>query len=322
MQYTAASTLKGSVGSILWLPPKSEVSGTNHYATNVMDDGCFNHPVLVLAANTARTEVIVLVITSFGGKDLKEKYPRKFRIRSEYIPIDPTGPHPDNDSILYLKGLSRLDRNSYVNTRCRGPIKAVLLQPLRHSKRCVLRADSLQELIEKINFTSPWKATIPKVLHTQTPSPPGYHVPAAQSGTPSPPPSPTFYHIPPAVIRPNALVQTPPPKDTYPIRPAAIRPQIPQHSASHPWPRTYISPWEQEHSRSKHVVATVRYNQSYETTPLLLPHARTARPTPVSRSHNYSSEGGNNSESTAIGVVVCIFILVFIAYQWDFLKFT
>lgn len=63
MQHPATSAFNASVGSILFLPPKLEIASEHHYATNAIDDGFFNHPVLILATNSAGTEVVVLGVS-------------------------------------------------------------------------------------------------------------------------------------------------------------------------------------------------------------------------------------------------------------------
>jgi hypothetical protein len=49
-------------GAIFWLPPKSEIPTDHLMAASYIDEGCFNHPVLVLSADHARTEVVVLMV--------------------------------------------------------------------------------------------------------------------------------------------------------------------------------------------------------------------------------------------------------------------
>ena len=54
-----------SAGSIMWLPPKDRIPSEHLYAARDIDEGCFNHPVLVLSADRAQTEVIFLTVRSF-----------------------------------------------------------------------------------------------------------------------------------------------------------------------------------------------------------------------------------------------------------------
>lgn len=50
-----------SAGSILWLPHKQDIPHGHTLATEGLD-GCFNHPVLILAADHAGNEAVVLIV--------------------------------------------------------------------------------------------------------------------------------------------------------------------------------------------------------------------------------------------------------------------
>lgn len=50
------------VGSILWLPPKAEIPFEYRYEANTIEEGCFNHPVLILSVDQAKTEVVILIV--------------------------------------------------------------------------------------------------------------------------------------------------------------------------------------------------------------------------------------------------------------------
>jgi hypothetical protein len=53
-----------SAGAILWLPSKEDIPSEYHFATESIEEGCFNHPVLILAADPTHTEVIFLLVRS------------------------------------------------------------------------------------------------------------------------------------------------------------------------------------------------------------------------------------------------------------------
>ncbi|OAL02754.1 hypothetical protein IQ06DRAFT_303404 [Phaeosphaeriaceae sp. SRC1lsM3a] len=151
-------------GTIAWLPPRQNIQPEHSLGAEALDDGCFNHPVLILAADNARNEAVVLIITSFGGKDLEERHPKSTRVRSQYLPIYPSKEHPENGMRLFLADNERLFKNSYVAIKPCRTIKTTLLRRWRNGKY-KLRDDSLRELVEHIDFESPWPKTI------QTPSP-------------------------------------------------------------------------------------------------------------------------------------------------------
>ncbi|KAF2794703.1 hypothetical protein K505DRAFT_303510, partial [Melanomma pulvis-pyrius CBS 109.77] len=150
----SSRSLNFSAGAIFWLPAKNEIANKHLDAAETIEDGCFNHPVLILAVMPNRKEVTILVMTSFGGKDLLEKHPRSPHIRSHHLPIYPSKVHPDNGSQLFLVNDTKLDRNSYINTEVQRTIRTVLLKPTRHSA-CKLRADSYDFLIRYIGFSPP-----------------------------------------------------------------------------------------------------------------------------------------------------------------------
>jgi hypothetical protein len=95
-----------------------------------VEEGIFNHPVVVISRPVDETEIVHFhIITSFGGKKLQEMYGKANDFhqsrRSWYLPISPTPPHPDANSKKAKKrfptleladnGLLRWD--SYVNLR-------------------------------------------------------------------------------------------------------------------------------------------------------------------------------------------------------------
>jgi hypothetical protein len=55
-----------SAGAILWLPPKQDVPSQHLLAANTIDEGCFNHPVLILCSDSTHTEVVVLLVCFFS----------------------------------------------------------------------------------------------------------------------------------------------------------------------------------------------------------------------------------------------------------------
>ncbi|KAH6613050.1 hypothetical protein C7974DRAFT_75248, partial [Boeremia exigua] len=175
---------KYDIGSIYWLPARDKIPLENLYATIHIESGCFNHPALILWVNSSGTDAIILLITSFGGKDLHVRHPHDTRARSLHLPIYPSNTHPDNGSRLFLKDDARLHRNSYVKIEHQRNVKTVLLVPLRRGA-CALRKDSYKQLVRHISFHPP--ITTPHQRNPSTPNNsrdygelPGFVVPAIE----------------------------------------------------------------------------------------------------------------------------------------------
>ncbi|KAF1915523.1 hypothetical protein BDU57DRAFT_450835 [Ampelomyces quisqualis] len=151
-------------GAILWLPPKTSIPSEHHPPADLVEEGCFNHPVLVLSVNAAETAVIVLIITSFGGTDLSIRHAHDTKARALHLPIYPSNAHPDNGMRLYLAGDQRLSKNSYIKIKPCRTIPTALLRPCKHGN-FRLKTKSLQKLIKHMEFTDPW----PKVGQVQQP---------------------------------------------------------------------------------------------------------------------------------------------------------
>ena len=58
----SSKSLKFSAGTILWLPAKNEIANEHLDAAEIIEDGCFNHPVLILAVKPGNEEVIILMV--------------------------------------------------------------------------------------------------------------------------------------------------------------------------------------------------------------------------------------------------------------------
>ncbi|PVH94443.1 hypothetical protein DM02DRAFT_539458 [Periconia macrospinosa] len=143
-----------NVATIVWLPAKNEIPAEYMQAASGIDHGCFDHPAIILWIDPTGTEAMILMMTSFGGQDLQRRHPNSDRMRSHYLPVHPSSPHPDNGSLLYLREDALLSRNSYIITAPRRTIKAALLRPYK-GQTCVLRADPFDKLKEYINFRVP-----------------------------------------------------------------------------------------------------------------------------------------------------------------------
>ncbi|KAK4209069.1 hypothetical protein QBC37DRAFT_59212 [Rhypophila decipiens] len=148
-------------GVIMWLPPEDEIQVvwgpdgrsqvTSTGALCGLEGGCYNHPVLVLSpvptnssitSATARRDscrqeknTTILIITSFGGRDIMEKYPSHSNAekRKTYLPISPAGRHPDLTDIplLRLEADFSLAKKSYVNITSKYNIDRQALRDYR-----------------------------------------------------------------------------------------------------------------------------------------------------------------------------------------------
>ncbi|KAI1368165.1 hypothetical protein F5Y08DRAFT_335938 [Xylaria arbuscula] len=138
-------------GCIMWLPPKQDLVPID----NEIDDGCCNHPVVVLSTAARAAKVDILIITSFGGLDIEAKYPNRPSARQDHLPIAPSKAHPDNGKLLFLKDPSHeLRKRSYVKTKNRHTILLASLQPYnRHGPEVFLSRRSYKVLIKHIQYS-------------------------------------------------------------------------------------------------------------------------------------------------------------------------
>jgi hypothetical protein len=57
-----SQSLNFSAGSILWLPAKDQIANEHLDDAGTIEDGCFDHPVLILAVKPGKKEVIILMV--------------------------------------------------------------------------------------------------------------------------------------------------------------------------------------------------------------------------------------------------------------------
>ncbi|KAI0530070.1 hypothetical protein GGR58DRAFT_494705 [Xylaria digitata] len=145
--------LEPLAGCIKWLPRKDELIPTEPD----IEEGCCNHPVVVLSTQSRNGRVEILIITSFGGQDLETKYPTQLDARHDHLPIAPSNAHPDNNILLVLRDKSpKLKKNSYVKTREKFKIRLASLRPYnRQGPEVFLSERSYKILIKHIQFTEP-----------------------------------------------------------------------------------------------------------------------------------------------------------------------
>ncbi|KAM7185063.1 hypothetical protein V8F33_012625 [Rhypophila sp. PSN 637] len=234
-------------GLIMWLPPEDEIQvvwgpdrrsqETSTGALCGLRSGCYDHPVLVLSpfpTNSSITSAIagqdsflqeqnttILIITSFGGKDIMEMYPlpSNAKKRRTYLPISPAGRHPDlaDIPVLRLEADFRLAKKSYVNITRKHTIPRQALRDYRTTGNrrgdhpdgdiCGLRYVLTRE--SYLIVARQAKYTIPAV------SAAAVSIPVALPSPPPPPPSPSMSR---STAGCGASRQVPPPPSTTAAR--------------------------------------------------------------------------------------------------------
>ncbi|KAH7632410.1 hypothetical protein B0T09DRAFT_73716 [Sordaria sp. MPI-SDFR-AT-0083] len=163
-------------GRIMWLPKLNQLS-----TSSGLPDMCHDHPVIVLSPRPLpNDEVVILMITSFGGKDLLRRHRHDYERpkRANYLPIDPSPVHPDDPDknvVLKLGGGAVLRKNSWVNTATQHRVAISLLRNYdwwKTEKKFVLTPESYKVLTNFVRFRAP------------------DDVVAGSSGTPEPEPGP------------------------------------------------------------------------------------------------------------------------------------
>ncbi|KAI1737873.1 hypothetical protein F4680DRAFT_201018 [Xylaria scruposa] len=140
-------------GCIKWLPPKDELVVSD----TILDDGCYNHPVLLLTSHLPDGKAEIFIITSFGGVDLETRFPTQMEARRHHLPIAPSPTHPDNGILLVLRDQShKLRKDSYVNTRDKRVVQVDLLRPYnRRRPDPYLSKKSFKQLCQYANYEGP-----------------------------------------------------------------------------------------------------------------------------------------------------------------------
>ncbi|EAA29148.2 hypothetical protein NCU07798 [Neurospora crassa OR74A] len=142
-------------GRIMWLPKLNELK-----TPSGLPDACHDHPVILLSPNLLpNNEVVVLMVTSFGGRDLKTRHRHNYErwMRAHYLPIDPSPAHPDDPDknvVLKLGGGAVLRKNSWVNTETQYRVIFSLLRNYdsRSGKLFVLMPESYGKLKDFVGF--------------------------------------------------------------------------------------------------------------------------------------------------------------------------
>lgn len=290
------------VGAILWLPSKDQIPDDLQSRTEI-DDGCFDHPALIIWIDQGFTKATILIITSFNSRDLFEKHGNNKTARLDHLPIHPNNPHPDNGELLYLEGNAALPKKSYVKTGKQHTVDPFVLRSDRSSKG-KLSKESLTVLIKYIKFTPPVEPSpvFPaesSTLHSpQRSRPPYSDAPTHRSGLVEY----SEVHVsqararaevsgerPQAPSRSTTVAQTPSirPAAYHPYRGSSIYGTIPARSAN-----TYV----------RHESTSVSY-PSASTYPTRSPTHYSSRPVlPIS---NYDSAANGNGDTPSCLSIIC-----------------
>ncbi|KAH7118580.1 hypothetical protein B0J13DRAFT_532658 [Dactylonectria estremocensis] len=138
-------------GKVMWLPKRGELQ-----CDLGIEDGCYNHPVVVLSPFPESEKVVVLLITSLNGRALKDCH-WKQDVRAAHLPVHPCDPHPDSGKLLHLESNLELRKKSYVKTtrKIRVPLDCLQSYHGPHSLHWVFSVDSYKELMESAQFQPP-----------------------------------------------------------------------------------------------------------------------------------------------------------------------
>ncbi|KAK1778653.1 hypothetical protein QBC45DRAFT_393114 [Copromyces sp. CBS 386.78] len=143
-------------GRIMWLPKLSELS-----TPSGLPGACHHHPVVLLSPKPLpNNEVIILIVTSFGSRDLitRHRYDHERWKRAHYLPIDPSPAHPDDPGknvVLKLGEGAVLRKKSWVNTETQHRVVFSLLRKYdwwKTEKEFMLTPESYKVLTDFVRF--------------------------------------------------------------------------------------------------------------------------------------------------------------------------
>ncbi|KAK2033175.1 hypothetical protein LX32DRAFT_581577 [Colletotrichum zoysiae] len=153
-------------GKLMWLPSRNCIPTS--LLEPVLDNGAYNHPVVVMSNNPSPEGLVeVFLITSFGTRSIDEAFDNKFKHWLDYMPIEPAV-HPDLGQLHLLEGSQPLHKPSYVNTRQAHMVHLEALRPHRGSGAGVvdraLEYASVKALTKGSSFVDLFNPRTPKRL--------------------------------------------------------------------------------------------------------------------------------------------------------------
>ncbi|KAK1590398.1 uncharacterized protein LY79DRAFT_590363 [Colletotrichum navitas] len=161
----AAQRANSLSGKIMWLPSRNSIP--SNLLEPVLDNGAYNHPVVIMSNNTSPEGLVeVFLITSFGTRSIAEAFDHKWKHWLQYTPIEPAF-HPEVAQLRLIEGSQRLEKPSYVNTRQAHMVQLAALRPHRGSgpgADSVIDQASLKTLRAMSNFIDLFNPRTPKRL--------------------------------------------------------------------------------------------------------------------------------------------------------------
>ncbi|ORY63323.1 uncharacterized protein BCR38DRAFT_226616 [Pseudomassariella vexata] len=136
-------------GCIMWLPRKEDIN-----LDIEIEDGCYNHPVVILSPQPKPKMVTLLLITSFNSTSLEAKHANDVKTRLKHLPIKPAESHPDNGKLLFLEDEGRpLRKTSWVKTETQHLVPLKVLRSYTHKATdYFLSQESYHELIVRVRL--------------------------------------------------------------------------------------------------------------------------------------------------------------------------
>ena len=127
--------------------PSLDICKACHYDVDGIEEGIFNHPVLLLSAE--EKYACVLVTSSLDNKSLKDYHPKERHVQMEHIPMLPAEPHHITKELLKFENGLEMPRPCYVKIRETHRVPLACLKPYQvgekhqHLRLC---AESLADL--------------------------------------------------------------------------------------------------------------------------------------------------------------------------------
>jgi hypothetical protein len=136
----------------MMLPKKAEIEEriTN---TLTIENGIFNHPVVILSKEVYLGKVAIFVVTSFDNTPIERRHHDPVR-RQSYLPIHPAT-HPDTSRILIAAHGKTMKKQSYVNTKNIHEIPYIALRPCWRDGDLHLEKESVRLLVSEL-----WKQSV------------------------------------------------------------------------------------------------------------------------------------------------------------------
>ncbi|RFN41757.1 glycosyl hydrolase [Fusarium flagelliforme] len=134
------------------LPKKTEIEESITETLSI-ENGIFNHPVVILSREIYRGKVAIFVVRSFDNTPIERRHHDPVR-RQSYLPIHPAT-HPDTRRILIAAHGKTMKKQSYVNTKNIYEIPFIALRPCWRDGDLHLEKESVRLLASEL-----WKQNV------------------------------------------------------------------------------------------------------------------------------------------------------------------